>query len=110
MNLSDRNPHWAIACRQLWLAVLVQMVRDLLLNAHSAGDKLQTMQNRHEARRWIGSSDFHHVCALAGLDGTKVQARMRRHLADLDAGRFDPALLGITARGGASHHKARIAA
>ena len=54
----------ARACRNLWSAVLLSVVRDLC----KTGDR---SRDRSEAERWIGgwpSRDFRTVCHLAGIE------------------------------------------
>lgn len=83
----------AEACRQVWLAVLAQAVRDIFapsaFNTRSDRRAEEKLLVQHKAEQWIGSRDFHRTCALAGLDGTKVEARLRRRMAERDAGGFD---------------------
>ncbi|MDF2143206.1 hypothetical protein [Paenirhodobacter sp. CAU 1674] len=62
--------HEAEACRQLWIAVILTTLRDLLLPTR---DGLLANQ----ARAWIGTADFRSVCALAGLDAQTVADGMR---------------------------------
>ncbi len=50
-------------CRELWLRVLLYGVHD----ADAGRDP-----------GWIGSRDFHMVCALAGLDGDAVASALDR--------------------------------
>lgn len=81
----------AQTCRHLWAAVLVQAMRDIFtpINAEAYEVARYRMQNR-QAIAWLGSRDFHQVCALAGLDGTAVEARVRRRLAQVTAGTWCP--------------------
>lgn len=90
--------------QQLWQGVLLQALRDMFRTARSengctAGEGLA-------ARRWVGSRDFHMVCALAGFDGRRIEQRLRRRLADYDRGIFD-ATETLGRYGGAATHKAR---
>lgn len=93
-------------CRQqqLWQGVLLQALRDMFGTARS--EKGCTASQGSLARRWVGSRDFHMVCALAGFDGRRVEARLRRRLADHDRGLFD-ATETLGRYGGAATHKAR---
>lgn len=61
--------HEALACQNLWVAVLLTAARDLL---GSRPDSLEA----HRVRVWIGTADFSYVCGLAGLDAHSVAARM----------------------------------
>lgn len=84
----------AEACRRVWLAVLAAAMRDIFAPSKWRGgngnrDNGSGTLAQYQAEQWIGSSDFHRVCALAGLDGTKVEARVRRRMAERDAGAFD---------------------
>ncbi|SIO36772.1 hypothetical protein SAMN05444722_1705 [Rhodovulum sp. ES.010] len=56
-------------CRALWCAVLWEG----WCNAHGRGAGLGPVA-RAQAAAWIGSRDFHMVCALAGIDGEALQA------------------------------------
>jgi hypothetical protein len=77
--------------RHIWVGVLSQAVRDIFRTAVS---KYGCDELDHKAAlSWIGSRDFHKVCALAGLDGTAVEAKLRRRLTEAAAGRFDPAAI-----------------
>lgn len=87
-----RDPD-AEACRQVWLSVLSQVMRDLFAPSGNNEPVYRGATGRallrREAESWIGSRDFYRVCALAGLDGTKVEARVRARLAEQAAGDFD---------------------
>jgi len=69
----------AVACRALWCEVLRLAVDDLrgLGRGLHGGARQHVPLESHAARAWIGSRDFHHVCALAGFDGGAVEARLR---------------------------------
>lgn len=77
--------------RCVWRAVLAAAMRDIFApskwRGHGSGASADLI--RHQAEQWIGSADFHRVCALAGLDGTKVEARVRRRIAEREAGTFN---------------------
>lgn len=73
--------------QHLWVSVLSQAVRDIFRTA-SSPDGCSEIEHR-AALAWIGSRDFHQVCALAGFDGVAVAGRLRRRLTDVRAGRFD---------------------
>ncbi|MEJ6397026.1 hypothetical protein [Yoonia sp. 208BN28-4] len=69
----------AQACRAMWAAALIHMLRDLVVDKHSTP--------RIDLRSgWFGSRDFHQCCALAGQDGQAVASRIR-------AGADDPAFV-----------------
>jgi hypothetical protein len=92
----------ARAARQLWLSVLVQACRDIF---RTAASKYGCDLAEHRAAiAWIGSRDFHRVCALAGMDGAATAARLKRRLAEQDAGTFDPTP-HFYKRGGAGMHR-----
>lgn len=67
------------ACRGLWNSVLLSCIRSVF-GALGVGEE-QAGNKRLEAS-WIGSRDFHMVCALCGLDGVAVQSRLRRMASD----------------------------
>lgn len=90
------------ACQNLWVAVLVQAMRDLFLTASE-----NATLNRQRARTWVKTRDFHMVCALAGLDGEYIARQLERRAAQIGTGMADPAEL-IRQRGGAGLHKSRI--
>lgn len=94
--------------QHLWLGVLLQAMRDAFRTSRS--EKGCCTTEHLETLRWIGSRDFHMVCAMAGLNGVRVEQQLRRRLADWQSGAFDPATV-ISRFGGAAMHKtARIAA
>ncbi len=64
-------------CRTLWQDVL----RVSLIDA--CDEVLKAFRKRRPQRpvSWVGTADFHEVCALAGFDGEAVAARTRRALA-----------------------------
>ncbi|MGL5735051.1 MAG: hypothetical protein ACRCYS_09320 [Beijerinckiaceae bacterium] len=91
----------AVGCRALWQSVLLEQVR-LALTVGAAGGEggfgYSNPADQARARSWIGTRDFHMVCALAGLEGDAVlqalqgllvQARAQEALRDaaLAAGR-----------------------
>lgn len=63
----------AAHCRSLWAAVLAEQLRLASLERPTNFDRDLDIKT---ARRWIGSKDFHIVCALAGFDGVAVQERL----------------------------------
>lgn len=72
--LTTRDPgDWA-KCRALWCSVLLSCVRDALKGNHV--DKSTVAQTYVATAGWIGSRDFHMVCALAGVDGVAVADRL----------------------------------
>ena len=97
------HTHQGRACQNLWVAVLVQAMRDLF---HGAGQNADL--DRFRVKNWLKSRDFHMVCALAGLDGEYIARQLERRSAQIAAGATDPAEL-IGKRSGTGHHKPRIA-
>ena len=70
----------AAACRVLWCEVLrlaIDDLRGLGRGLHHADRRGNVRLEAWEAHIWLGSRDFHHVCALAGVDGRAVIDRMR---------------------------------
>lgn len=90
------------SCQNLWVAVLVQAMRDLFLSASE-----NATLNRQRVRSWLKSRDFHMVCALARLDGEYIASQLERRFAQIAAGTTDPAEL-VRNRSGAGHDKPRI--
>ncbi len=83
--------------RHLWTCVLAQALRDIFRTASS---KYGCDDLEHAAvMAWIGTRDFHQVCALAGLDGRAVHDRLKRRMAEHRAGTFNPTLI-FARRGG----------
>ncbi len=81
----------ARACRQMWAAVLVQAMRDIFTPSKAERWEVARKRLEHDqALSWLGSADFHKVCALAGLDGSAVEARVRRRLAQVAARTWCP--------------------
>ena len=76
------------ACTRLWQAVLGQALRDIFRTAVSkyGCDEL----DRRAAIAWVGTSDFHRVCALAGVDGPSAAQAIARRLEQQLRGDFDP--------------------
>jgi hypothetical protein len=63
-------------CRELWAAVLICNLNDAAGHLIAAYNSKQGSREalQRQAKAWIGTSDFRHVCALAGIDHTAVQA------------------------------------
>lgn len=61
------------ACRKLWCQVLLSCVR-AALNVDGSNDR---QNSRPVPFDWIGSRDFHMICALAGFDGVAVAERLQ---------------------------------
>lgn len=101
----------AIACRQIWIGVLLQACRDMLfLRPRSDGISGPKQAEIDAARAWVGSRDFHKVCALAGLDGTSVEAALKRRLAEKEQGGNLEAMRALMlSRGGQATHRRRNA-
>lgn len=74
--LSGPNPYDWIMCRRMWCAVLLTCIRDALKVAHI--DKSTVAERYAASSGWIGSKDFHMVCALAGVDGVAFSDRLAR--------------------------------
>lgn len=68
------DPGEIAACRKLWCSVLLSCIRAAL------GLEVGVDQRNCKAipLSWIGSKDFHIVCALAGFDGTAIADRLGR--------------------------------
>ncbi|RVV99717.1 hypothetical protein EKE94_03290 [Mesobaculum littorinae] len=58
---------------KLWRSALAE----LIATAEGAGALASDLETYH-AQAWIGTRDFHTVCALAGLDGEEVLTSLRR--------------------------------
>lgn len=95
------------ACRALWRWVLASGLRDALGLAAAGHDKASPVAIRNNARAWIGSRDFHMVCALAGEDGSRVEARYRRTLGRLWKGEITSRDLGL--QNGLDNGRRRVA-
>lgn len=63
------------ACRELWAASLLHCLR-AALGLESYNDSYLG-KGTMVGIGWIGSRDFHMVCALAGLDGSAVEYRLK---------------------------------
>ncbi|WP_419738598.1 hypothetical protein [Ruegeria sp.] len=78
-TINPLHSYDAQACRALWQAVLVRMLRDL------ASDSYSTARERGEAERWVGdypSRAFRDTCELAGFDPGHIHRNLRRWLDD----------------------------
>lgn len=75
-------------CQQLWRSVLAVALRDIFLP--SVNRRTRTSKERDEAVAWVGSKEFHMVCALAGVDGPRMATRIRKRMKDRDAGTWNP--------------------
>jgi hypothetical protein len=73
----ELEPPRAIDCQRLW----VTLIHDQWRCALDASTTPWARRDRRDARAWIGTKDFHIVCALAGLDGSAV---LDRYLAKLN--------------------------
>ena len=69
----------AEACRQLWCAVLLIGVRDILNVTAASPAAIPQLRNR--ASSWLGSSSYRLVCDLAGVDARRLEAAVRRLMA-----------------------------
>ncbi|SHF67052.1 hypothetical protein SAMN05444339_11017 [Loktanella atrilutea] len=96
---NNHDPGDVVACRRLWASALLACIRDRIheMTVHE--------ERRFGAARvgagWIGSRDFHEMCALADVDGVAVAERLAR----IDE---DPALRDRILKEGA--HKSHSAA
>lgn len=79
----------AEVCRRLWVAVVAQAAHDLLAPRLRGIQPNAEATARGQVLAWLGSRDFHRVCALAGLDGATVAARLRAARMELSAGVLD---------------------
>lgn len=97
-----QSPVATKAHRQLWQSVLLQAARDILRTATS---KYGCDEADHRAAlAWVGTRDFHLVCALAGMDGSAVAGQMQRMLRRVATGEIDPGKI-LRAHGGAAQHR-----
>ena len=71
-----RDPGDVTACRKLWASALLACIRDVVQDRH--GSKGFDQKRVPVSSGWIGSRDFHEVCALAGVDGIAVADRLAR--------------------------------
>lgn len=62
------------ACRKMWSNALMLLLDDALGLAEGPQWRLKMAQSLN----WIGTADFHEVCALAGVDGQATAERFRR--------------------------------
>jgi hypothetical protein len=88
--------------RQLWQSVLLQAARDILRTASSKYGCDET--DHRAALAWVGTRDFHQVCALAGMDGAAVAGQLQRMVRRVATGEFDPGRI-LRAHGGAAQHR-----
>lgn len=70
-NRDRRDEH-----RELWAAVLICNLNDAAGHLIAAYNSKQGSREalQRQAKAWIGTSDFRHVCDLAGIDHTAVLA------------------------------------
>lgn len=84
--ITRRDPGDADACRRMWGACLISCLHSVLKEAmaeFARGPKkprLQRNEGRPVLNGWIGSRDFHMVCALSGLDGVAVEEGVKAAL------------------------------
>ena len=72
--------------RVLWAAVIAQAANDAMPKlTPTFVRKGDAGLDCKRARAWTGTSDFHLVCALAGLEGTWVLRKLRAGLSRYDA-------------------------
>jgi hypothetical protein len=65
----------AQACRDLWGAALIACIRTAL-DATGVYDGRPSRETVNLSSSWFRSSDFHMMCALAGLDGVACMNRL----------------------------------
>lgn len=76
------DPGDVSACRALWACVLASCLKGAIADACQRADRGNFMgQGGAVSAHWIGSRDFHMVCALAGLDGIFVLDQVEAALA-----------------------------
>lgn len=82
-------------CRHVWQAVLAQAIRDIF----TVTDNYKTVSKNEArtARAWIGTKDFHMVCALAGVDGPRCATAIQKRIKQAAEGEFDPKSLPFLA-------------
>ncbi len=69
--------------RRLWAAVLAENVRLAIRPRRWPSSTLgREKLDRRQSAEWIGSRDFHAVCALAGFDGEYVMRLISVRLAN----------------------------
>ncbi len=83
---TSRDPADAYRCRAMWCGVLIACLSSAItefLQPRALPEEKHT--NRRDLRgetgiapRWIGSRDFHMICALAGFDGVAIRERLQR--------------------------------
>ena len=72
-----RDPGDVSACRKLWASVLLACIRDVVQDLQGS-EGFDQKRVPVASSSWIGSRDFHEVCALAGVDGVAVADRLAR--------------------------------
>jgi hypothetical protein len=70
------DPGDADACQQLWCAALLTCIRSAV--GLLPDDVNGSGHSRPVGSSWIGSRDFHTMCALAGVDGEACVYRLSR--------------------------------
>ncbi len=104
------DPAAAQACRHVWINVVLQAARDLFPDPQRkpSTETRHAKRNAIAAEHWLGSRDFHKICSLAGLDGSRVETALRNRLQDYYCGRFNRGL--FRPNGGAAQHHPQKAA
>lgn len=87
---SRNDPADGVRCQRMWAECLRVSLLDVCetyckdCDLQAAWDKTPEVfrkTQRPEVRvSWVGSADFHQVCALAGLDGEAVASRVKAKL------------------------------
>ncbi len=67
--------------RGMWQSVLFVGLCDVCDEARANFAAIAKGRRQERPLPWLGTADFHQVCALAGFDGTAVADRARRALA-----------------------------
>lgn len=66
----------ASALRSLWALVVVQGIKDAM-GVGIAADSIREPEIQPDAQAWLGTPDYRHCCALAGLDPDAVLDRLQ---------------------------------
>jgi hypothetical protein len=82
----SRDPADAYRCRAMWCGVLIACLTSML-TAYLQPRTLRGQERRSQSTLrdgpdigpgFVGSRDFHMICALAGFDGTAMKERLLR--------------------------------
>jgi hypothetical protein len=83
---TSRDPADAYRCRAMWCSVLIycltSMLTELLQHRSVFVEERRNQSTLRDGAAvgpgWVGSRDFHMICALAGFDGTAMKERLLR--------------------------------